>query len=295
MRTRLLLFGVTILLTASAVAGMPVAAQEAGSASVAAVAPVIRDLAYGPNARHRLDVYPAAPGTTAPIVVTLQNSAWVKGDKSGSGISQVNARLQEGGYVVFSIDTRLATEQQDGVPMITDDIERAVKWVVARGASYGGQTDTISLLGGSAGAQLVSLAGELINAKPGQAGFVDGVIEMSGLMDFVAIFQPAGQPRPPDGTFPKQEIYLGCLPSTCTVQELKQPSPAWQIRAATCPAYLLINADAELTPLAQPQVMQQRLVAAGCRSNVRIVPGSQHGLALFIQTQGDVFRFLASL
>jgi len=295
MRAKSLLLGVTALLTASVIGALPVAAEKGDQGTSAAAAAIVKDLAYGPNPRHRLDVYPAPAGQSLPIVVTLQNSAWVKGDKSGSGISQVNARLQEGGYVVISIDTRLATEQMDGVPMITADIERAVRWVVANGSRYGGQPDTISLLGGSAGAQLVALAGQLINAGSGQAGFVDGVIEMSGLMDFLAIFKPSGEPRPPDGTFPKQEIYLGCLPSTCTVQELKQPSPAWQIRAATCPAYLLINADAELTPLSQPQVMQQRLVASGCRSTMRVVPGSQHGLALFIQTQGDVFRFLASL
>lgn len=292
MRARCLVTGMALLLGVSAAGGVPAAAQEPAGAQVpAASTAVIKDVAYGPHPRHVLDVYPvAARKAGTPIVVTVQGSGWTKGDKSGSGIVRLNRSLQDSGFVVVSIDYRLATPQQDGVPMQTDDIERAVQWVARNGGKYGGDTDTISLLGGSSSAQLVALAGQLINAR--HPGLVSGVIEMSGIMDFVSFFNRKPAPRPDD--HPGASTYLGCRPGECTVRELKEASPAWRITPA-CPDYLLINGTNELTPVSQPQFMHEQLEDARCSSTLRLVPGTQHGLVLYGKTQRDIIFFLNNL
>jgi len=49
-------------------------------------ATVIRDIAYGPHERHRLDLFGAAPqGEARPIVLYIHGGGFVRGDKGGPG------------------------------------------------------------------------------------------------------------------------------------------------------------------------------------------------------------------
>jgi acetyl esterase/lipase len=127
-----------------------------------------------------LDIYPRPAGQVAPIVVTVHGGGWIGGDNSGKRITCITQELAALGFAVFSINYRQATPAQDGVPMQTNDIGLATRWVKNNGANYGGDTSNIKLLGGSSGAQLVALAGLLIN-KAGQPPVLRGVIEMSGV------------------------------------------------------------------------------------------------------------------
>ena len=296
MRRRVL--GMTVLLLSlSTVTGLPAGAQESAPAAPAAAPagcpepkPVpIPDVAYGSHPRHTLDIYPAPGRVAAPIVITVHGGGWVRGDNSGKRITCVTQRFHELGYAVFSINYRQATPQQDGVPMQTNDITQAVRWVAANGARYGGDVRNINLLGGSSGAQLVALAGQLMNRQ--QPGLLRGVVEMSGVMDFVAFFQP-GQTAPGDEQHEGASTYLGCTPSTCTDQELKQASPRYQIRAGTCPDYLLIHGKTEVLPVTQATEMHKALLNAGCESTIKVPNTSQHGLALLGFTEADIVAFL---
>ena len=188
-------------------------AQATPSGCPAVAAPVpINDQRYrtGTNPRHTLDIYPAPAGPAKPIVITVHGGGWIGGDNSGKRIiTCITQALHDLGYAVFSINYRQATPEQDGVPMQTNDITVATKWVKANGAAYGGDTSNITLLGGSSGAQLVALAGLLIN-KAGQPPVLRGVIEMSGVMDFPSFFNQPGQPPPGDEQHTGASTYLGC-------------------------------------------------------------------------------------
>lgn len=306
MRIKRMLIGVVLFLTVCSVGALPAAAQERGgkaqatpSGCPAVPQPVpIPDVPYAgtdprTDPRHTLDIYPAPTGTVAPIVITVHGGGWVRGDNSGKRITCITQRLHELGYAVFSINYRQATPQQDGVPMQTNDITLATRWVKANGGNYGGDTNNITLLGGSSGAQLVALAGLLMNQK--QPGLLRGVIEMSGVMDFPSFFNQPGQPPPGDEQHQGASTYLGCVPSQCTEAQLKAASPAWRIRGTTCPDFLLINGEDELLPATQATNMHQKLRAAGCTSTLRLVPNTmQHGLALFPFTEQLIVQFLNS-
>jgi acetyl esterase/lipase len=115
------------------------------------------DIAYGPEARQRLDAYlPARLVRGAPIIVMVHGGAWMIGNK---GLPQVVenkvAHWVTQGVIFVSINYRL-------VPQVTpvqqaDDVAQALSEVQALATSWGGDPDRIVLMGHSAGAHLVAL------------------------------------------------------------------------------------------------------------------------------------------
>lgn len=249
--------------------------------------PRVVDLAYGEDPRQKLDVYPAqAP---SPAVVLVHGGGWTRGDKELPEIRESALRLQARGFAVFSINYRLADADRPGEPMQTQDITSAVDWVLQNGARYGADDSGIRLVGGSSGAQLVSLAGQEINAA--QPGRIRGVVAMSAPMDFVRIVEQNLPLSPQDRTGKSIPTYLGCRLVDCTAEQMQGPSPIYNV-APSSPSFLIVNSDDEIVPIEQAQAMHDALIAAGRTSILRIVSGQTHGLALFEAVENDVVAFL---
>jgi arylformamidase len=117
---------------------------------------VDKDLAYGPDAAHRLDVYRPPKAEGAPIVMMVHGGGWRRGDKGGP--SMVGNKVEHWvgkGWVFVSINYRL-------VPKVTpveqaDDVGRALAFVQAQARNWGGDPARCIIMGHSAGAHLVSL------------------------------------------------------------------------------------------------------------------------------------------
>lgn len=260
-------------------------------AMVADASPIARppvvDISYGADGRQKLDVYPAeAP---SPAVVLVHGGGWTRGDKDLPEVRDTALRLQARGFAVFSINYRLAGDDLPGEPMQTEDVALAVGWVRDNGARYGADDTGIRLLGGSSGAQLVSLAGQRINAS--MPGVIRGVVAMSGPMDFVRIVEENLQLSARERTGKTIPVYLGCRLANCTAEQMQDPSPIYNI-APTTPPFLIVISDNEIVPVEQAQRMHDALTAAGRISTLRIVPGQGHGLSLFGAVEEDIVRFL---
>ena len=142
--------------------GAASAGSAVGSASAASVAPapvVLRDQAYGPHVRQRLDVYlPAAaqpPVRPRTVFVMVHGGAWTAGDKCCVGLLRHLARWQSQGHVVVVLNYRL-------VPEVTplqqaQDVARALAWVGAHAPDWGADPQRQVWMGHSAGAHLVAL------------------------------------------------------------------------------------------------------------------------------------------
>lgn len=119
---------------------------------------VVRDLAYGEHAAQRLDVWmptEAAPAEGRPCAMFVHGGGFTTmSRRTHWAFARVLARR---GWVVFSIDYRLAPEHAFPTPV--QDAALAMEWVVANAARYGADTSRFALYGESAGANLcVSLA-----------------------------------------------------------------------------------------------------------------------------------------
>jgi acetyl esterase/lipase len=88
-------------------------------------------------------------------MIFVHGGGWQKGDK-GNVLYKPSAFNAEG-YIFISMNYRQVPEVD--VPAQAGDIARAIAWVYAHAADYGGDPQRIFLMGHSAGAHLVSLVG----------------------------------------------------------------------------------------------------------------------------------------
>ena len=133
-------------------ASLVVVSVQAGEAGK-----VERDVSYSKagGGLTRLDVYGLGAGEKGPVVVWVHGGGWERGDK-GRGLGKPKA-FNERGYVFVTINYRfhpaVTYKEQAG------DVAQAVRWVRDHAGDYGGDPGRIFLMGHSAGAHLVALAG----------------------------------------------------------------------------------------------------------------------------------------
>ena len=160
---------------------------------------VIRDAAYGPNERHRLDVFRTTEAASPkPIFVFVHGGGFVGGDNRHPGSpfnDNVALWAARGGMVGVNITYRLAPAF--GYPAGSEDLAAAVVWVRENAPAIGGDPDRVFVMGTSAGA--VHVADFL--AQPmfeGARKGVAGGIMLSG----VYVFTGAPAPHPYMGADP---------------------------------------------------------------------------------------------
>lgn len=164
---------------------------EATTALMAPFAPrpgpdvvVHRDVAYGPDPRHRLDVFvPAAGVTRAPALVFVHGGGFVRGDKGSPGApfyNNVGLWAARSGCTGVTMTYRLAPAA--AWPSGSEDVGAAVRFLRAHIDQWGGDPDGIFLMGQSAGA--VHVAGYVAMARLHAApNGVAGAIMVSGIYD----------------------------------------------------------------------------------------------------------------
>ncbi len=111
-------------------------------------------VAYGPDERHRLDVYrPAGPDKPRRVVVFLYGGSWKTGNRGSYRF--VGEALSAKGYVAVLPDYR--TYPAVKFPGFNEDAAAAVRWVRDNIADHGGDPAQIYLMGHSAGAHIAAM------------------------------------------------------------------------------------------------------------------------------------------
>jgi acetyl esterase/lipase len=142
-----------------------------------AVPPSALDLAYGPDPRHRLDLYGDGKSGDRPILVFVHGGGFRRGAKSDPNHpfeANVGRFAAQNGMLGVVINYRLAPEHR--FPAGGQDVARAAQWLRANAAAHGGDPDRIVLIGTSAGAAHIGTALMLAPDLP-----VAGAILLSGL------------------------------------------------------------------------------------------------------------------
>src|SRR6185295_10367345 len=145
-------------------------------------------IAYGPEPRHRLDIYvPDGFARPRPVIVFFYGGNWQSGERGGYRF--VAESLTRAGNVVVIPDYRLYPAVR--FPAFLDDSARAVAWVAANIGRYGGDPDALYLMGHSAGAYnaaMVALDRSYLRAVGGAK--IAGVIGIAGPYDFLPLHDP---------------------------------------------------------------------------------------------------------
>lgn len=145
---------------------------------------VTRDLEYGDDPRHRLDLFRKAGTDKAPVLVFVHGGGFVMGDKRSAETpfyDNIGTAAALHGFIGVTITYRLAPAHQ--FPAGVEDLAAAIRWLKAHVADYGGDPDKIVLAGQSAGATHV--AGYVAHKAHHvtEHGGIAGAILMSGIYD----------------------------------------------------------------------------------------------------------------
>lgn len=220
---------------------------EATKALFAPLAPVEgpdvevhRDVYYGQDPRHRLDLFlPAAGAAGLPVVVFVHGGGFVGGDKGAPGApfyNNVGLWAARSGCVGVTMTYRLAPGAP--WPAGSEDVGAAVRFLQSGISKFGGDPGRIFLMGQSAGA--VHVAGYI--AESGQ--HLAGAIMASGVYDVARAdrnpFQAAYYGQDPS-RFVRQsslaKLAQSTLPCFYTVSEFDPPDfqrqVAWLVEAYT--------------------------------------------------------------
>jgi triacylglycerol lipase len=154
------------------------------------------DIAYGPDERHKLDVFASAARQerAMPVVLFVPGGGFVGGAKNREGVpfyQNVAVFFARNGVVGVNMNYRLAPKAP--WPAGGEDVAAALRWVKQNIAKFGGDPERIFIFGQSAGATHV--AHYAFDERLQPAGGADGV---AGAILQSAVFDPAGAPAGPN-------------------------------------------------------------------------------------------------
>ncbi len=112
----------------------------------------------------KADVYRLPDGRVRPVVVWIHGGGLIMGGRESLS-ERVRQMLLEAGYIIVSIDYRLAPETK--LSQIMTDIEDAFAWLYRDGrALFAADTTRVAVVGGSAGGYLTLASGYRVRPRP---------------------------------------------------------------------------------------------------------------------------------
>jgi arylformamidase len=125
------------------------------TAAFAAEPRIQRNIPYAEpaNERQSLDVYAPATGENHPVVVWMHGGGWQRGSKND--VAAKPEAFVKQGCVFIPINYRFIPVVK--MEVIASDVAKAVRWARDHAREFGGDPDTIFMMGHSAGAQLAAL------------------------------------------------------------------------------------------------------------------------------------------
>ncbi len=217
---------------------------------------IANGIAYGPDARQRLDVY--APrdrcGERRPVVVFFYGGSWNSGTRAGYAF--VGRALAAQGFVTIVPDYRLVPNVR--YPAFVEDGAAAVRWATANAARYCGDGRSIVVMGHSAGAYIAGmLAVDPRWLGPTRAA-VKGLVGLAGPYDFAPFNVDASRAA------------FGNAPDPAETQPVTWAGPG------DPPALLLYGEKDSVVQPRNSAALAARLRAGGVVVEQRAYPGLGH-------------------
>ncbi len=182
----------------------PTPAQKVDRSWGSGISPVSTNVAYGPLAEHRMDIYRARTGGNKGTIVFVHGGGFVSGAKEDINNGEYGQilRQMDRGYAVVTVNYRLAT--QAPFPAARDDVALALAHLRANGATMGLNVGRLIVAGHSAGGSLAAMIGTNPGA-PTQFGNVPRVDEYVAISP-ITIFNGDGvAPMPSDFWVPSAQ------------------------------------------------------------------------------------------
>ena len=239
---------------------------------------VVKDLAYGSDERHRLDLYlPEKSSGPRPVVVCIHGGGWAGGDKAR--YQWLGEAFAQKGFAAVSITYRFAPKFR--APAQMEDVQRAVRWLRKNAATYELDPARFGAIGGSAGGHLASwlaLSDPLDTADPELKDLscrVQAVVDCYGPVDLEAMMKSASAPI--------VESFLG-KPLAGNEEAYRKASPHFLVRKDP-PPFLIVHGTEDIgtkrgqVPMEQSTAFLEKLKAAGGDAQLLKLEGAPHGFS----------------
>ena len=234
------------------------------------------DVAYGPLARQRLDIYrpsSTAPAAGWPVVVFFYGGSWNRGEKADYKF--VGEALASRGVLTLVADYRLYPEVR--YPDFLKDSALALGYGLNEAKPLGGDSKRVFVMGHSAGgynAAMLALdarwLGDVGHAPKELAGFIG----LAGPYDFFPMTNPDAQPVFFHPNYP---------PNTQPIEFARASAPPTFLGAAV--------KDSLIDPQRNTVGLANRLQAAGAPVTLKLYDGVSH--VTLVASLARPLRFLA--
>ena len=239
-------------------------------------------LAYGPDARHRLDIYvPESDAGRAPVMVFFYGGGWNSGERADYAF--VGRAFAAQGFVTVIPDYRLVPQVR--FPTFVEDGALALRWVRGHIAGHGGDPSGVVLAGHSAGAynaMMLALDRRFLARAGLPPGFVRSAAGLAGPYDFLPLDDP------------RSIAAFGDYPRLAETQPVS-------FAGARAPRVFLATGDEDETVRPRNSVsLAAKLRAVGAPVELRTYPGLGHAGILLALNAGfrsrapvlaDIVRF----
>jgi acetyl esterase/lipase len=242
-------------------------------------------ISYGPaGKRNMLDVWARPslpPDGKAPVLIQVPGGGWVSGETKWQAYPLMN-RLIESGWVCVPINYRLSPRAT--FPDHIVDVKRAIAWVKANIAQYGGDPDFVVITGGSAGGHLSSLAAMSANAPEFQPGFENADTSVRAAVPFYGVYDLTdwdGRGGPPQTIRFIERVLMKCALATHRDEWLKA-SPLHWVSADAPPTMIIHGTNDSLVPVEGARRMSEALRAVSKQPVVYAeLPYAQHAFDIY--------------
>ena len=153
---------------------------------------LVKNVAYGPLARQRLDVWRMSTTPLhAPVVLYVHGGSWIFGDKREQGRPMLHEFVRRG-WIAVVPNYRLAPRHP--WPAQIHDVTRALGWAKKNVATFGADPERIVIAGASAGGQLAALVALCANDPTWRPDDMTDVTDWSvrGAMSFYGVLEMTG-------------------------------------------------------------------------------------------------------
>jgi acetyl esterase/lipase len=222
-----------------------------------------------------LDVWHAqgvSDGKLRPAIVKVHGGSWNGGSRGGQ--QEWNKLFNNLGYDVFDVDYQMPPTARwlDEI----GDVKCAIGWVVANASKYQVDSQRISTMGSSAGANLALLAAYTMGDAqlPSSCHPTDikirSVVNLYGPTDLVLLYRSTASLRP------AMDAYIGGTPSEFP-DRYKILSPVSHVNTQTPPTITLQGETDPIVPVEQVTVLDKALAAARIDHEIYLFPWANHG------------------
>ena len=220
-----------------------------------------------------MDYYAPKGQGPHPIAIIIHGGGYHGGDSKSGSEAYVADFLAPAGYVVFSVNYRLAPKYP--YPYVVLDVQRAVRFIRHNAAKWDGDPDKIALVGGSAGGFLSNMVG-LLNA-PGDPAAADPVDRESAQAQAVVSLYAQSSFEFVPLNADVHRLLDPLIAQKGEKEAIREASPITYVNKHDPPFLEILGDQDEYIPFSEATNLQSSLHEVGVRCDIIRIPGGKHG------------------